>query len=153
MLVSALVAYAHHLAAFAIIAALAIELSTLRAELTVASARRLLCADRVYGVAAGAIVVIGLARVIWFEKSAGYYLHSAPFIAKMLLFAGVGVLSIRPTMTFLSWRTALAENRVPTLDPATQRNLRSIVHLELALLAVLILCAALMAKGVGFFGD
>lgn len=152
MLTSALVAFVHHLAAFAVATALVVELVTLRGELTVAGARRLLNADRLYGIAASAIIVIGIARVIWFEKSPGYYLHSAPFIAKMILFAAIGLLSIRPTITFLSWRPALAENRVPTLDHAAQRRLRSTVHIELALLAILILCAALMAKGVGFFG-
>ena len=152
MLTSALVAFVHHLAAFAIAATLVVELVTLRGELTVASARRLLNVDRFYGIAAVAIIVVGIARVIWFEKGATYYLHSAPFIAKMILFAAIGLLSIRPTMTFLSWREALAENRVPVLASDKQRALRSIVHIELALLAVLILCAALMAKGVGFFG-
>ncbi len=152
MLTSALVAFAHHLAAFAIAAALVVELVTLRSELTVAGARRLLNADRIYGVAAMAIIAVGIARVVWFEKSAGYYLHSAPFIAKMILFAAIGLLSIRPTVTFLSWRKALAENRAPTLDAAARRRLRSIVHIELVLLALLILCAALMAKGVGFLG-
>ncbi|MBS0582684.1 MAG: DUF2214 family protein [Proteobacteria bacterium] len=152
MLISALVAFAHHLAAFAIAAALVVELITLRGELTVERARRLVNMDAVYGVAAMAIIVIGIARVVWLEKSAGYYLHSAPFIAKMILFAAIGLISIRPTVTFLSWRDALAQNRVPVLAADVQRRLRAIVHLELALLALVILCAALMAKGVGFFG-
>lgn len=152
MLTSALAAFLHHLAAFAIAATLVLELVTLRGELTVASARRLLHVDRLYGIAATAIIVIGIARVVWFEKGATYYLHSVPFLAKMILFATIGLLSIRPTLTFLSWRKALAENRAPALSADAQHTLRRIVHIELALLAALILCAALMAKGVGFFG-
>ena len=152
MLASALVAFVHHLAAFAIAATLTVELITLRGELTVERARRLVNIDAIYGIAAMAIIVVGIARVVWFEKSPGYYLHSAPFIAKMILFAAIGLLSIRPTVTFLSWRGALAQNRVPALAADAQRRLRGIVHLELALLALVILCAALMAKGVGFFG-
>ena len=152
MLTSAFVAFVHHLAAFAIATTLVVELVTLRGELTVASARRLLNVDRIYGIAAMAIIVVGIARVVWFEKGTGYYLHSAPFIAKMILFAAIGLLSIRPTLTFLSWRKALAEDRTPAVTADVQRKLRSIVHIELALLAALILCAALMAKGVGFFG-
>jgi len=152
MLVSALAAFIHHLAAFAIAAALVVELVTLRGELTVEGARRLLNADAAYGIAAVTIIVVGIARVVWFEKGAGYYLHDAPFVAKMVLFAAIGLLSIRPTITFLSWRSALAQNRVPTLAADAQRRLRSIVHLELVLLVLVILCAALMAKGVGFFG-
>lgn len=152
MMASALVAFAHHLAAFAITTALAIELVTLRGELTVEKARRLINIDAVYGIAAMTIIVVGIARVVWFEKGSTYYLHSAPFLAKMILFAAIGLLSIRPTMTFLSWRKTLADNRVPVLAADVQQRLRRIVHLELALLALVILCAALMAKGVGFFG-
>ncbi|HEX7915778.1 DUF2214 family protein [Rudaea sp.] len=152
MLASALVAFVHHLAAFAIATALAIELVTLRGELSVEKARRLINVDAVYGIAAMTLVGGGIARVIWFEKGSAYYLHSAPFIAKMILFAAIGLLSIRPTVTFLSWRKTLANNRVPVLAADAQRSLRRIVHLELALLALVILCAALMAKGIGFFG-
>jgi putative membrane protein len=153
MLISALIAFAHHLCAFAIAAALVVELISLRGELTLERARRLVRFDAIYGIAAMTIIVVGVARVVWFEKSPGYYLHSAPFIAKMILFAAIGLLSIRPTVTFLSWRGALAQDRVPALAADAQRRLRSIVHLELGLLALVILCAALMAKGIGFFGE
>ncbi|MFT3790190.1 MAG: DUF2214 family protein [Rudaea sp.] len=151
MLASALAAFVHHLAAFAIAVALAIELVMLRGELTVERGRRLIQADAVYGIAAITLIVVGVARVAWFEKGAAYYLHSAPFIAKMILFVAIGLLSIRPTLTFLSWRKTPAENRVPELAADAQRRLRSIVHVELALLVLAILCAALMAKGIGFF--
>ena len=104
---------------------------------------------RSYGIAAGAIIVIGIARVIWFEKSPGYYLHSAPFIAKITLFALIGLISIYPTMQMLSWRKALAANQLPNVDAPLMRRLAMLIHLELTLLAALILCAALMAKGVG----
>jgi uncharacterized membrane protein len=35
------------------------------------------------------------------------------------------------------------------LEPGKLRRIRSLIHFELALLAVVILCAALMAKGIG----
>src|SRR5580765_7688776 len=145
MLASALVAFVHHLAAFALAPALAIELVTLRGELSVEKARRLINVDAIYGIAAMTLIAVGVVRVVWFEKGSAYYLHSAPFIAKMILFAAIGLLSIRPTMTFLSWRKTLADNRVPVLAADAQRSLRRTVHLELALLALVILCAALMA--------
>ena len=146
---AALLAFAHHLAAFALFAALALELVLIRGVATLASARLLLRADRVYGIAAGAILAIGFARVKWFEKTPDYYLHSATFLAKIALFALIGLISIYPTRTLLGWRKALAENRVPTVDAATRRRLALVIHVELVLLAALILCAALMAKGVG----
>ena len=147
----ALFAYAHHLAAFALVAALAIELVTLRSAFTLDSARRLLNADRVYGIAAGVILIVGALRVGFFEKTAAYYAHSGPFLAKIALFLVVGLLSIRPTLQFLSWRRALAQGELPHVKPETLASLRRIVHLELALVAVIVLCAALTAKGVGTF--
>lgn len=146
---AAMLAYAHHLAAFSLFAALALELVLIRGEATIASARLLLRADRVYGIAAGAILAIGFARVKWFEKTPDYYLHSAPFIAKIALFALIGLISTYPTRTLLGWRRALAANELPSVDATTRRRLALVIHLELVLLAALILCAALMAKGVG----
>ncbi|MEP6940260.1 MAG: DUF2214 family protein [Rudaea sp.] len=148
-MLAAMFAFAHHFAAFSLFAALVVELVLVRSELTLASARRLLRADLVYGIAAASILAIGFARVKWFEKTPAYYLHSATFIAKIALFALIGLLSIYPTRMLLGWRKALAAGELPTLDAATRSRLAFVIHLELVLLVALILCAALMAKGVG----
>ncbi|MDQ5848195.1 MAG: DUF2214 family protein [Pseudomonadota bacterium] len=42
--------------------------------------------------------------------------------------------------------------QAPALEPRKLRRIRSLIHFELALLMVLILCAALMAKGIGVRG-
>jgi putative membrane protein len=148
---STLFAFLHHLAAFALVAALAVEFVLLRGALTQERARQLLAADFIFGAAAGAILVAGLLRVMYFEKGPAYYLHSAPFLAKMALFLAVGLLSIRPTRTFLSWRRALREGQVPVVGDARLRRVRAVIHWELAGIALLILCAALMARGVWTF--
>jgi putative membrane protein len=145
-------AFLHHLAAFALVSALAVEFVLIREELTLRSARKLLAADAMFGASAGLVLVIGTLRVLYFEKGGAYYIHSAPFIAKIALFACIGLLSIYPTVEFLSWRKSLKEGRVPPLADGKLRRLRSIIHLELAGTVLLILCAALMARGVGYFG-
>ena len=71
---STLFAFLHHLSAFTLVSALAIEFALIRQELTLASARRLQVTDMVLGIAAGALLVIGLLRVFFFEKGAEYYL-------------------------------------------------------------------------------
>ena len=147
-----LFAFLHHLAAFTLVAALAVEFVLLRGELTATRARQILSADRIYGVSAGLILVIGLARVFHFEKGAAYYFHSIPFIAKLSLFVIVGLLSIYPTVQFLSWRTDVRQGRTPAATDEKVRRIRTIIHLQLAAIVLLILCAALMAKGVGYFG-
>ncbi len=86
---SVLFAFLHHVAAFVLFATLVVELVLIRGELSVWSARKLKRADFIYGIAAGAIVVIGgaivvigLVRVHYFEKGPAYYAQSAPFIAR-----------------------------------------------------------------------
>ena len=148
---SSLFAFLHHVAAFALVAGVVVELVLIRDPLTVANARRVLRADIAVGIAAGAILVIGILRVLYFEKGAPYYLHSAPFIAKMALFALIALMSIFPTLTFLSWRGTLAGGSIPDTDGNRLRTLRKILHWELVLVLPLLLCAALMARGVAVF--
>jgi putative membrane protein len=145
----ALFAFLHHVAAFALVAALVVEFVLIREEITLQAARRLLLADRVYGAAAGSILAVGLLRVFFFEKGAGYYLHSAPFIAKVSLFALIALLSIYPTVLFASWRPAVKLGQPPRADARKIRRVRALIHWELAGVVVLIFCAALMAKGIG----
>ncbi len=145
----ALFAFLHHAAAFAMVAALTAELVLIRSELTVEYARRILRFDAAYGISAGVLLAVGLLRVFHFEKGAAYYFHSAPFLAKLALFAAIGLLSIVPTREFLSWRKALRQGRVPVVDPDRLRAIRSIIHWELVGLLPILLCAVLMARGVG----
>jgi putative membrane protein len=149
---SALFAFLHHAAAFVLFGTLFTELVLLRQPLTLQSARSLLRMDAVYGISAGLIVVVGLIRVYYTEKGATYYLHSGTFIAKIVLFAAIGLISVYPTRTFIGWRRMLKGDTVPTLPAAQLASLRRVIHIELTLLMVLILCAALMARGVGYLG-
>ena len=63
----------------------------------------------ILGVAAGVLLVVGLARVFWFEKGAAYYFHNHAFLTKFGLFIIIGLLSIVPTVEFLSWRKAVKQ--------------------------------------------
>ena len=143
-------AFLHHVAAFAFVAALVVEFVLIRGELTIANARRILIADIVAGAAAGVVLLVGVFRVLMFEKGVSYYLHSTPFLAKMALFVTVALLSIYPTIEFLTWIKPLKEGRVPVLSERKVRLLRMIIHCELAGVVLLILCAALMARGIGY---
>lgn len=149
---SALFAFLHHAAAFLLVAVVTVELVLMRGELTVASARTLLRMDSVYGLCAVVLLIVGFIRVFYTEKGADYYFHSGTFLAKLGLFLVVGLLSIMPTVQFLSWRKALKAGQAPALDDATRRRMRMILHIELTLLFVIMLCAALMARGIGFIG-
>lgn len=149
---SALFAFLHHVAAFALVGALTVELVLIRGELTVRTARALRLADLIYGVSAAAVLTVGLLRVFLTEKGPGYYFHSVPFIAKLSLFAIVGLLSIYPTAQFLSWRAVVKRGAVPVVDPARLRAIRAVIHWEIVGLVALVFCAALTARGVGYVG-
>jgi putative membrane protein len=142
-----LFAFLHHLCAFTLVAALAIEFTLVRQELTLVSARRLQVTDLVLGIAAGLLLIIGLCRVFFFEKGASYYWHSHAFLLKFGLFVIVGLLSIIPTMEFLSWRGAITAGRVPVMEASRRRRVSVIIHAELAAIVVILLCAAIMARG------
>lgn len=147
-----LFAFVHHVAAFAFVAALAVELAILKGDLTVQRARQVLAADLAFGFSATAILTVGFLRVFYFEKGASYYFHSAPFILKLTLFAVVGLLSIYPTVAFLSWRKHVKEGRAPAISERKLRSIRAVIHWELIATALLILCAALTARGVWVLG-
>jgi len=149
---SSLLAFLHHIAASTFVAALAIELVLIREELTLKTAHKLPLIDLAAGISAGVVLIVGAVRVMYFEKGADYYLHSAPFIAKIALFVIIALLSIFPTIEFLIWLKPLGQGQLPVVSEQKQRLLRAIIHAELGLVVLLILCATLMARGVGYFG-
>lgn len=149
---STLFAFLHHLCAFTLVAAIAVEFiligQTRGGEgLTHAIAKRLVKADAVLGIAAGLLLVVGFARVFFFEKGESYYMSSHAFIAKLSIFIVVGLLSINPTMEFLSWRPAVAKGQVPQVDPKKLAFIQKFIHGELAAIVLILLCAAIMARG------
>lgn len=144
---STLFAFLHHLCAFTLVAAVAIEFTLIRQELTLASARRLQVTDLVLGIAAGLLLVIGLLRVFFFEKGAQYYWHSHAFLTKFALFIIISLLSIIPTTEFLSWRGAIQAGQVPVMDGGRRKRVTMILHIELVGIVVILLCAAIMARG------
>ena len=149
MMMPALMAFLHHLAAFALVAAIVVEFVLIREEITLRTARRLQVADMFVGISASALLIVGLLRVFYFEKGASYYFHSVPFIAKLSFFVLVALVSIYPTVLFLSWGKALKAGRAPEVDARKLRRVRSLLHFELMGVVLILLCAALMARGIG----
>jgi putative membrane protein len=144
---STLFAFLHHLAAFTMVAVLAVEFTLIRQELTAPTARKLLAADAVYGGAATVLLIVGLLRVFYFEKGAAYYFSSHAFIAKLSVFIVVAVLSAIPTIEFISWRKALKSGQAPAPSERKIIMIRKLLHGELIGVVIILLCAAIMARG------
>ena len=143
-----LFAFLHHLAAFTLFAALVVELILIR-ERADGRHRAQACKSPTWCSAfrPASCIVVGLLRVFYFEKGATYYFHTWTFIAKLTLFIIIGLVSIVPTREFLSWRKAVKQGQAPSVSADEVRTLRSIIHLELVGVVLIILMAALMAKG------
>ena len=131
---TAFLAFLHHLAAFALVASLVVEFVVIREEMNARTARRLAWADLVLGVSAGVLLVVGLLRVFYFEKGAGFYFSNGAFIAKLVLIFAVALLSIYPTVKFMRWR------RDP--NPAEVPAVRRVLHLELVGVVLILYFAA-----------
>ena len=144
---STLFAFLHHVAAFTLVSALAVEFVLVRQELTLANARKLPIVDAVLGGSATLLLIIGLLRVFYFEKGSAYYFSSHAFLTKLAVFIIVAVLSIVPTVEFLSWRKALKAGQVPVVEPRRMKLVRSLIHGELFGVVIILLAAAIMARG------
>jgi putative membrane protein len=142
-----LFAFLHHLAAFTLVSAIAVEFVLIRQELSLATARRLLVTDGVLGAAAGIVFVVGLLRVFYFEKGADYYFSNHAFLTKLTVFVVLAICSIVPTVEFLSWRKTVKAGRAPAVSDEKLRFIRAIIHGELAGIVIIVLCAAIMARG------
>ena len=147
---SALMAFLHHVAAFATVSALAVEVALFKPPLSLQQARRLQRTDNIFGAAAGAVLVVGMLRVAYFEKGPAYYWHDTFFIAKFTAFLIAALVSIYPTVVFLAWSRSLKAGIAPEISPERVRSVRLCLMLELALILVILLCAALMARGFGY---
>lgn len=152
MYMSAVMAFLHHLAAFTVVGSLVAEVVLFKPPLTVAQARRVQATDSIFGISAGALLVIGLLRVFYFEKSSAYYFHDAFFLIKLTAFTAAALISIYPTRLFLSWSQTLRQGIAPDISPSQARRVRLCLMLELTAIVVILFCAPLMARGLGFFG-
>src|SRR5215211_720749 len=146
---SAIMAFLHHLAAFTLTAAIIYEHTTFRKDLSLTDARRIQRMDILYGISAGVVVIVGLLRVFYFEKGAPYYAQNWFFWTKMLGFALAALLSIYPTIRFVSWNKSFAKNQAPEISDQDVSRIKLFLRLEMFAIALILFSAAMMARGIG----
>jgi putative membrane protein len=148
----AIAAYLHYLSIFLLFALLTLEHQLFKRPLDLPRARSLIRVDIAYGLSAGLVLATGIARLLWYGKGPAYYLHNSLFHAKFGLFILIALLSILPTVVFLNWRNDLRAGQVPQLSARLGTLVIMCIRLELLLLLILPLLAALMARGFGVIG-
>ncbi len=149
MIASAFIAFLHHLAAFTLVGCVVYESIAYHQRMTAAEARRIQRADLIYGISAGALLVVGLLRVFYFEKGLAFYGYSPFFWVKMAAFLAVGLLSIDPTLRYIRWNKTTPQGEAPVISDGEFMRTRLILRLELIGLVVIMLSAAFMARGIG----
>jgi putative membrane protein len=142
-------AAAHHLAVFTLVAIFAAEFAIMRRGFKGVRVALLGRVDLFFGISAAAVLVVGFLRVFYGAAGPDYYLTNWVFWAKIAAFAGVGLLSLPPTLMIFGWRReALIDPDYSPPDEEVARA-RRFMYGEGALLALIPVFAAMMARGVG----
>lgn len=147
MTLEALLAALHLLAVLTLVVFLSSQAALCRVEwLNAAVVRRLARLDLIYGLAALALLITGLARLYWGTKGVAWYVAQPLFHLKMTLFVLTVLLSIKPSMTFRRW---LRELNAGQALPAAQevRSARRWVMVQAHLLPLIAVIAVFWARG------
>jgi len=143
-----LIAYLHYLSIILLGAFLTGELVICRPPLRAEQVRQLPRLDIAFFAAALLALGTGLLRLFFYAKGVHFYLPNPAFIVKMILYVAIALMSIIPTRQFIAWRRAL-DAGAPPPDVAAVARVRRLLHVELALAALMPLAAVLMARGIG----
>ena len=145
----ALLAYAHLLAILTLVVFLASEAALCRPEwLNALTVERLAKVDAIYGLASALVLVTGLMRVFMGAKGAAWYGGNPLLWVKFGLFVVMGLVSIKPTLTFIRWRKQLrASGALPT--EAEVRATRKLVMVQAHIIPFIALAAVFLARGFG----
>lgn len=145
-----LLAIAHHLLVFSLAGIIGAEFVLIRGDLPAATLRRLAGIDRHYGIIATLIVVIGICRVFFGLKGWEFYVYNWVFWAKMAAFVIVGLLSIVPTVRFISWSRQASGNPSFSVPVAELASVKNYVRAEGFIFLLIPVFAAAMARGYGY---
>ncbi|HXV87348.1 MAG TPA: DUF2214 family protein [Gemmatimonadales bacterium] len=129
-------------------AAIVTRSRALRAPVNEIALRRALAADNWWGIAAVLWLVTGAWRAFGgLEKGTLYYVSNPLFHAKFGLFGLMVLLELWPMVSLIRWRLALRRGASP--DTSRAGTFAVISAVEAALVLVVVVLAAALARGVG----
>jgi putative membrane protein len=150
MLTDLVLAIAHHLLVFGLLALLITEMMTIRPTMGAAAIRYVAKLDIAYGIVAALVLVVGFSRVFFGIKGASFYLENPVFWAKIAAFVTVALLSIPPTLRILRWSRMASGAGEEFRPPADEvRIVRRFMHFQGMVFFTIPVFAALMARGYG----
>jgi putative membrane protein len=149
MWLDAALAYLHYIAIFVLFSFMVSQAVLVKRALDREAVRFLGRMDLWYFGAAGAVLATGFLRAIYGAKGPDFYFNAWPVYAKIALFVAVGVLSVKPTLTFVQWRRAFDHDPAYRVPEDEQRRIRRIVMIEIHLAALIPVFAVIMSRGLG----
>jgi len=144
-----LLAIAHHLLIFALFAILVIRAVLIHPGMEAPRIHRVARLDRLYGMTAGLILIVGFSRVFLGAKGALFYLGNPVFWAKIIAIAAVGALSVVPTRHLIEWSRAARADAAFAPPAEAMRKVRRFIAGEIAVFPLILVFAAAMARGFG----
>ena len=149
MILEALLQYAHILAILTLVVFLTSEAALCRSQwMNAQVVERLATVDRIYGIAALAVLATGFLRIYLGVKGEGWYWGNWLLHTKIALFVLVALLSIVPTIRFARWRRTLRESgALPPPEEVTK--VRKLVMVQAHIVPFIPLAAAFLARGFG----
>ncbi|TGQ16095.1 MULTISPECIES: DUF2214 family protein [unclassified Mesorhizobium] len=139
----------HHLLVFSLAGIIGAEFVLVRGDLGAATLKRLAGIDRHYGIIAALIIIVGVCRVLFGLKGWEFYIYNWVFWAKMAAFAIVGLLSVVPTIRFISWNRQASGNPSFAVPAAELASVKNYVRAEGFIFLLIPVFAAAMARGYG----
>jgi putative membrane protein len=149
MWTDALLAYLHYTAIFLLFAFLTVQLILVRGPLDERVVRLLGRMDIWYFSSAIAALATGFLRATLGAKGADFYFNAWPIYAKLALFIAVGVISVKPTLTFIHWRRAFEKDPAWRVPAGEQARIRRLMMVEVHLAALIPVFAVIMSRGLG----
>lgn len=141
-------AWFHYLAMMLLAAALISEHLMFAPRPAPPIARKIVIVDLVYGVALLVALLTGFGRVLYGEKGALFYMQNGAYHTKFTLFVIMAIVWIYPAIKFIGWRRTLRSGGTPTMGDAEARRVFMAIRIQLLILVLIPLLAAMMARGV-----
>lgn len=146
MLATIALPWLHYLGVILLSGGIVAEMYLLKLEPRADVVRLIARADRFYFIGVLVVLISGLARMG--GKGVSYYLHTGAFHGVLTLFVVAALVSLPPTLRFITWRKTLdASGTLP--DARAWAGTRKFIHIQTALIAVIALLMVLTARGVG----
>lgn len=148
MLSTVVLPWLHYLTVMMMAGGAVAELYLLRLPPSAATVQLLPRVDRFYGITAALVLITGILRMQYGGKGPDWYWNNGLMHALLGAFGLAALVSIGPTLRFLRWQRALAADGGLPGEPELAQ-MRSRVHVQLMLAAVVALLITLIARGYG----